>query len=444
VADKIWPKPKSRSVGFFTDLRLFSEALEIIFERGIINLQILEDELPQRLQGLMFVERQSNRAAKDLIRELRNFLWIWPVSGSKRPSDTANYKLYPDGKKALDLSKTNKRAFLRELTAQMQKLYIIPGWFVDRLWTINPSRQGEVVVPTPPPDWNPNSRLWEDKTWTRDLRIQTTRTLEMIDNICPGSFPIKSDYWIRIVQQAWIRLSNLEQREVAKARKGKEKGKVKTYAPRRRLNLAMKEAAVSFLFSSKPPYQRTDDFQMARPPIYPRTYSIWCRRLEALELIFYTDEHPLVPGRLIFPTAIFREAAPEEWFEKVGYIRNLSGQSLWLHRPKWRVIEVNFLNILRQEYRRVSVRDGSLYVSIQDVRDEVCRQLRLSAATFDEFLEKTLRDSLLPSSQWSISVETDVREDQKASQLVRRPVWIGGTAHSLIAMTKSRELSKTM
>ncbi|MFQ5436131.1 MAG: hypothetical protein ACE5FD_14760, partial [Anaerolineae bacterium] len=151
MSDKTWRTPQSRSVGLFTDLRLFSEALEIVSERGIINRQVLEDELPQRLQGLMFVERQSKRAANDLIRELRNFYWIWPVNGSKRPSDTANYKLIPDGETALNLSKTNKRDFLRELTTQMQKLYTIPGWFVDRLWTINPSRQGEVVVPTPPP-----------------------------------------------------------------------------------------------------------------------------------------------------------------------------------------------------------------------------------------------------------------------------------------------------
>lgn len=442
MTDKIWPKPKSRSVGFFTDLRLFSQALEIVSERGIINLQILEDELPQRLQGLMFVERQSNRAAKDLIRELRNFNWIMPVSGSKGPSDTANYRLLPPGEQALALSTNNKRAFLRELTAQMQELYTIPSWFVYRLWTINPSRQGEVVVPTPPPDWNPSSRPWEKKNWTSDLRTQTIKTLTMIENICPGAFPIKSDKWIEMVQQAWTRLSNLEQREVAKARKGKAKGKVKTYSPRRRLNLAMKEAAVSFLFSSKPPYQSVDDFHMSRPPIYPRTYSIWCRRLEALELIFYTDVHPLVPGRLIFPTAVFRNSAPEERFERVNFIKNPSEQFLWLHRPKWNFIKDNFLNVLRQEYLRVSVRVGSLYVSIQDVRDEVCRQLRLSAATFDEFLEKTLRDSLSPSSQWSISVETDVREDQNASQLIRRPVWIGGTVHSLIAMTESREFSK--
>ncbi len=88
MSDKTWRKPNSRSVGLFTDLRLFSEALEIVSERGIINRQILEDELPQRLQGLMFVESQSKRAANDLIRELRSFHWIWPVNGLKRPSAT--------------------------------------------------------------------------------------------------------------------------------------------------------------------------------------------------------------------------------------------------------------------------------------------------------------------------------------------------------------------
>ena len=178
---------------------------------------------------------------------------------------------------------------------------------------------------------------------------------------------------------------------------------------------------------------------MSKPPLAPRNYMGWCPRLEALELIFYTDVHPSIPGRLIFPTSVFRKNAPEERFEKIGYIGDPNGKSLWLHRPMWKLIKDDFLHILRQEHLRVSIRAGSLYVSILDIRDEVCRQLRLSTASFNEFIEESLRESVLPTSQWSISVETDIREDQRSAyQLLRRPVWIDGTPHSLIAITESR------
>ena len=155
-----WPTPNSRSLGKFTDLTLFYEALELADERQTISSDVLEAELSQRLQGLQFVEKQSRSAAKDLIRELQHFYWITPTDGyHRRPSD--KYILTSNGRAALQLYKQGKkREFLRLLTEQMQRLYVIPGWFVTRLWEINPQRQGEVVIPTPPRDWNPQSRRW--------------------------------------------------------------------------------------------------------------------------------------------------------------------------------------------------------------------------------------------------------------------------------------------
>jgi hypothetical protein len=108
-------------------------------------------------------------------------------------------------------------------------------------------------------------------------------------------------------------------------------------------------------------------------------------------------------------------------------------------------MKAHFLDILVQEHQRAYTRVGSLYVSLQDVRDEVCRQLRLSAACFDDFMDRALRESLRPDSRFSISVETDIREDQRsAHRLIRRPVWVGGTPHSLIAITEIREVERTV
>lgn len=440
---KTWPRPKSRNVGLFTDLRLFSEALELTFEQGSVTKHYLQEELPQRVHGLLFVERQSSKSVEHLIRELRGFSWFHPVSGWSKSSDAASYRLTPDGEAAFNLFKQNSRDFLRLLTAKMQDLYTIPGWFVHRLWSINPEGQGDVVVPGPPRGWNPSSREWEDKDWTPGLTAQTKKSLEIIQNVCPGAFPIKEDDWIGDVKVAWDRLSSLKRRKVAKPSGesvGKEKGQIRTYTPRRRLALAMREAAVNFLFSNSPPYSDVEDFWMPKPPLLPRTYMAWCPRLEALELIFYTDVHPTVPGRLIFPTSVFRVSAPQNTFEKLSAVKNPDEESLWLHQPSWESMKDRFFEVLSQEHHRASARVGSLYVSLLDVRDEVCRQLRLSAARFDDFIEEALRESLRPESRWSISVETDIREDQRSAfQLIRRPVWIDGTPHSLIAITEIRD-----
>lgn len=435
---KNWPDPQRREVGLFTDLSLFSEALELASEQGVITKQYLIEELAQRVQGLLLVRNQSPRGVERLIAELRSFKWLWPVNSPSRLSDSTKYRLTPQGEAVLKIFKQDKKKFLRRLTIEMHQLYTIPGWFVHRLWSINPHGQGEIVIPTPPRGWRPSSRKWEDSSWTAELSTQTQASFELIQNVCPGSFPIKKYLWIEKVQLAWKRLSNLKRRKVAKFLDDiSEKNKINTYTPRSRLAMAMKEAAVSLLFSNTSPDNGENDFFSRRSPLLPRTYTAWCPRLEILELIFYTDVHPQIPGRLIFPTSVFRVTAPSEAFEKLKEIKDPHGNFLWLHQPEWETMQTYFFDTLVQEHQRASTRVGSLYVPLQDVRDEVCRQLRLSAACFDGFIDKALRESLRADSTLSISVETDIREDQRAAhRLIRRPVRIGGIPHSLIAVTE--------
>jgi len=314
---------------------------------------------------------------------------------------------------------------------------------VYRLWAINPKGQGEVVIPSPPRDWSTSSREWENKNWTEELSEQTIKSLVIIKTVCSGAFPITEEDWIGKVKEAWDRLSNLKRRAVAKPppkKKSGKKGKMKTYTPRLRLAMAMREAAVKHLFSNTPSNCSDPDFPVKKDPLAPRTYMAWCPRLEALEFIFYTDAHPLVPGRLIFPTSVFRKDMPAKSFERLDDIRSPDGQTLYLHRPTWEVLKERFFKILFQEHQKAYARGGSLYVPLLDVRDEVCRQLRLSAAIFDDFMDKALRNSLKPNSHLSISVETDIREDQRsAHRLIRRSVLLSGTPHSLIAITKIQD-----
>jgi len=441
-----WKSPESHSIGLFTDLRLFSEALELASEHEYITTRYLIEELAQRVKGLLSVEKQSPRGMGDLIRECKVFGWVQPIYRGYKPVDGTRYKITQEGEKALELYRRDERYFLRHLTAKMHELYIIPGWFVYRLWAINPKGQGEVVIPSPPRDWSTQSRKWEDKTWTLELSTQTSKSLNVAKSVCPGAFPIELEEWISKVKEAWDRLSNLKQKKVAKPPRKKsseEKGKMKTYKPRLRLAMAMREAAVKHLFSNKLPNRTESDFNQRKDPLAPRTYMAWCPRLEGLEFIFYTDVHPLVPGRLIFPTSVFREDLPTKSFERLDDIRSPDGKTLCLHQPSWEVMRERFLKILVQEHQNAYTRGGSLYVPLLDLRDEVCRQLRLSAASFDDFIERALRESLRPESKLSISVETDIREDQRsAHRLIRRPVLISGTPHSLIAITEIQDTER--
>jgi len=432
MSGRWWDPPKSRNVGLFIDLSLYSEALKITAERGSITASFLRQELSQRTRGLLFIEKQSRRVAKDLVRELYEFKWLQRVNGSGQSIENVLYKLTPGGDEILGLSDHKVR---RRLAVAMHKRFIIPGWFISRLWKINPAGQGEVVLPSPLRDWRPKARLWEDKDWTGDLATQVLKASEMAQSVCPGSFPIDDDVLVRAVSKAWEHLGTWKQKKRADAL-----GKISTFSPRSRLTLAMRNAAVNTLFDIIPPgYQEQDIWTKAnKPPLFPRTFRVWCPRLADLELIFYTDRHPDVVGRLIFPTAVFRRESPQPPFEKLKDIQNPDKDFLCLYQPKWENQEELFLKTLIQTHRLISRRVGTMYISLLDVRDKVCRQLRLSTVLFDKFLTRAFRESLRPGADRSISIESDIREDQRSgSGLTRRPVWIAGVPYSLIAIGKT-------
>jgi hypothetical protein len=420
-----WKLPKSRNVGYFTDLSLYSEAIKITSERGSITTSYLRQELSQRTRGLKLVKKQSPRAVNDLVRELQEFGWLQKRGISK--SKNSLYTLTEAGEHALNL---DQKSFARQLAANMQVLFTIPGWFVERLWKINSEGQGEVILPYPSKEWKPEPRSWEEKVWDRNLEEQALKASQMANKVSPGSFPIEEMQWIESVRSAWDHLGTWK-------RKSK---KVTTFSTRRRLSLAMRRAAVEILFGSKPPGDSEPDIwtRHNKSPLYPRTFRIWCPRLADLEMIFYTDKHPDVVGRLVFPTAVFRKTAPRPPFEKLAEIENPEHNSLWLYQPHWEDQTEIFTKTLIETHGIISRRTGTLYVSLLDVRDEVCRRLRLSFRLFDEFLSYAFRMSIRSESSRSISIETDIREDQlSGSGLVRRPVWIEGVPYSLIAIGKA-------
>jgi hypothetical protein len=435
-----WPKPKSKSVGLFTDIRLYYDSLELINKFQFISKEELKEELSERVKGLRFIQKFSETPAYHLLRELMLFNWI---SSDINSSGDTYFSLTLEGVESFELYKKNKQSFSFLLIAKMQQIYVIPAWFINRIWKLSIQRQGEIIIPAPVKSWNPDSRKWEEKNWDNELIEISSNTYDAINQICPGSIIFKKDDWLKKVQISWDRLSNLKRRKVAKVARNVniiKKEKMKTFSPRKRLSLAMKEAAVKFLFGNKEPYNNKKDFYYSKiSPISPRTFMVWCPRLEALELIFYTDMHPNIPGRLIFPVSVFKKRKENEDFEKIENVKNPTGEYLFLHQPKWITFKKDFIETIYSEHQKSSIRVKSLYAPIQDIRDEVCRLLRISSKTFDKFLEKSFEDSLKRNSKYYISLETDTREDQRSGfQILRRPVWINNVPRSLIAITKSK------
>lgn len=425
-----WPKPKRKDVGLTIDHSLYRETLEYASRLNAISVTSLIENIPLTLRKRLIVDRQSTRGMSELVRELSDFDWIRKKE-EKVAGPLAQYELTQEGADVLEIARQDQKRFVHLLADKVQLLYTIPGWFVERLWKINPSGQGEVVIPAPSVSWKPSSREWKNSDWDDDLSNVTIGAAKSAIRAVPKGFPIEEKEWLERVRDEWERQSKLQ------PRRGYDPLQAH-YQPRRRLSLAMKSAIINLLFNAKPYLDEEFDIEVDRAsdrPIHLRSYITWLSRLEALELIFYTDWHPNICGRLIFPTSVFRSKAPTEKFVRMANIYNPKNEPLWIHQPKWEDIQERFISTLIKVHQARSRRVGVMYVSLLDVRDEVCRLLRLSSLSFQNFLEKAYNQLPTDSYQWSIGVATDVREEESSGYgQLRHPVWIHGIPHSLIAI----------
>jgi len=421
-----WKTPISRGLGVFNDLKIFYEALELGQKTKFFSIEQLKEELSMRVKGLIFIQTITNTAANNLIRELKAFQWIKPIN-----NESTIFTLTKEGYKAIEIKKKSDRVFLHYLITKMQEIYSIPGWFVQRLWDLNPNGQGQIVIPTPMKDWHPKKKGKKSAGWNNNLNQQIINVHKNIHHIDKNIFPIEVDTWCSRVREKWEKLNKVRSAE--------------TYFLKERLSLAMQETTVEYFFGNSLPNTTKRDFNHKYPPLPLRNYHAWCPRLLELELIFYTDFQSKIAGRLLFPVSIFRSLnQSNDDFEVLTIVKNPLGKYLSIHRPnwfcddnsKWYICEKNFLNSLRDEYYKIYRKSGNHYVSLQDVRDRVCRLQRISATYFDELLNYVFQATLRNDAQYNISLETDIREDQKAGyQRNRRTILIDNVPCSLIAIT---------
>lgn len=443
-----WPQPASRDFAELSDPILFSEVLEVTHKEGSVSLQKLTSEtegLRKRLRRLWVIDKPTRTTINGLLSAMEKFGWL-------KENGQGSYSLTSEGFEMYKVS-SDERLFRRKLTEKMHDRYVIPGWFVSRLHSLNPQGQGEIVLPSPPKEWQPTNRKWQSSEWTDELSEQANMSAERAKKSFPRALPIDNEIWVQIVRDNWERISTRKQENqfldnTGSSAKIKPKTSIEPeFTPRARLTQAMREAAINYLFDNFLPFSsfpkiRAADFYSSKHPIPPRAFSAWCPRLEALELIFYTDFHPLISGRLIFPCGVFRESANYPPFEVISKVTDPLGKHLYLYQPKWQDIRENFIDVLLETYQRYSRKDGALYISLLDVRDEVCRQLKLSSILFDSFLESAYRESIQEKSvlkHFAISLESDIRAEQQSGYgLLRRPVYISKVPHSLIAISHKR------
>lgn len=416
-----WNRPELYGVGQFTDLRLYGEALRLALSKGILSIDILQTELPQRIKGLLLVEGLGTRAIVDLIREMQRFGFIRKIATDK-------YTITNAGTNYANLEMANATYAKDILLRKTQEIFVTPAWFINRMWKWNPQGQGQLVIPTPIKEWTTAPRHWDDSEWTSDLEEVCRATYNRIQQVVPGAFPVSIDNWLNDIRQEYEREGTLKPRQ--KRPLGKAKAK---YNPRARLSNVMKNVSVRLIFSKTDPQTNIDDFANVRSQMTHRSFMIWCPRLESFGLIFYTDYKPEIPGRLIFPTSVFKNKGNyNNYIEKESLVTP-DGQTLYAFYPSWENYKDIFKKTLFEVYEYFYNQQRIIYISLQDIRDEVCRQLRIPPSLFEKFLLNIYKSSLRKEIEYSISLETDLRQDMKV-QVNRRGIYMNGILYTLIAI----------
>jgi hypothetical protein len=442
--DKTWPIPQIRGVGFFSDSSIYLEVLKYGLEVEYFTKSDLMGILSNRVKGLLYSKSISKTAINNLLVELKEFRWIeyflaknYHTIDSTIFNEKEVYGISELGISVYQTSLSDKDFFDDTIISQLNKIYSTPGWFVQRLWDLNPDGQGQIIIPSPPKIWNPNRRSWNDNQWSIELNKIVAETYVKIKSVLPTAFPIGLEELCDATEERWVAIGNSKPRKDAALKEKKNE-----FTPRKRLALAMREAVIKKWFQNKNPKTLKDDFEAKNDPLHSRTYSYWCSKLEELGLINYTDYNSRIPGRLIYPISTYNSTSNKpEFYRVILDVKNLEKKPLLIFKPTFDDDNIRniFIETLFEEYSRINRKTKSLYISSQDLRDEVCRVLKFSSYLFDLFLEQTVNFSANGNIKYRISLETDIREDQQSrSQMQRKPVYFNKRIISLIAITYAK------
>jgi len=117
-----------------------------------------------------------------------------------------------------------------------------------------------------------------------------------------------------------------------------------------------------------------------------RTYDFVRSRTTFLELSNYaTFDFDGSPAEITYLISDFKST-----FEYFTEIVNYSGGNLYLNKPDFEKIKECLKESITKVYN--TYKDDVGYVKIADVRDKVCRELRISDELFDEYLKNLYKD----------------------------------------------------
>lgn len=169
------------------------------------------------------------------------------------------------------------------------------------------------------------------------------------------------------------------------------------------------------------------------------SFDIWVYRGKQLGIIHATEFYPNVSGRILYPTSVIvRDDALNDFQEVFTYD---TGQKLFIHDPRWYhdQTQENFIKALTNAYFDIRKTHRSYFVSLADVRELVCYNMKIPEYLFGEFLKEAYKMNIRGLLKINFSLEADrLPQETNAMYLKREPIMIDDRYRNIISIDITR------
>lgn len=272
---------------------------------------------------------------------------------------------------------------------------------LERLYRINPRRDGAVIIPTPPLDSAPLE--WRElKAWL--LQHLPKWHEQLVHQMSGFSASLEPE------QLANVIVKRLESKW----------GKNRESERHKRLQEVIADRFLEFMF---------EDI------CSPTDANYWQGRMAWAGLTMTARDLPGVAGRVWFPVGTFRsEPAPD--YTRADGLQDSAGLLFHIYTPSGPEIERRFADALYEGYLNKQREEQVEYVSLLSVRDWVCYQLRIGNPIFESLLQQVFPQAVRGQFPYALSLEVDRTPGERQLMRGALPVVVDSTPRYIIAMKR--------
>lgn len=162
------------------------------------------------------------------------------------------------------------------------------------------------------------------------------------------------------------------------------------------------------------------------------SFDIWAYRAKQVGLVHITEFYPdpAYNGRIVYPLSVVRDSTNSQNFRKLAEYSD--GKQIFLHLPEWGDGD-EFVEALYKAYVETRQVSRNYFVSLANVRERVCYNMKIPEFHFDKFLGYAYRRR----SQLKVKISLEVDKlpvDTSLTYIHREPIMIEGKLRNIIAI----------